>query len=115
MAWLAVGGVASADTIDLQAAACVDSVLSDVIPFLMLRWDGNPARLRGDLMAIEFAPITWYPSLSLAFDASMLGADMSYAVATSIVLAQRERLPLVSFTDPGIRDVTVVRLSQLLD
>jgi hypothetical protein len=110
MAWLAVGGVASVDPIHVQAAACSDAVLADVVPFLMLRWEGNASRLRGDLLALELAPVTWFPSLTLAFDAARFGADFTYATSTSIVLAQRQQLAFLSFTDPGVHDVTVVRL-----
>jgi hypothetical protein len=110
MAWLALGGVASSGPIHLAAGACCDAVLNDVVPFLMLRWEGNDERLRGDLLALELAPVTWYPSLSLAFDATRLPGGLSYATATSVVLAQRQTLPLLSFSDPGVGDVTVVRL-----
>jgi predicted nucleic acid-binding protein len=112
MAWLALGGVASNRPIHLAAGAVCDAVLSEVVPFLMLRWEGNDERLRGDLLALELAPVTWYPSLSLAFDAIKLPGELSYATATSVVLAQRQELPLLTFSDPGVRTVTVVRLSR---
>ncbi len=90
-----------------------ETIVSEAVHFLVLRHEGDRAGLAGDLLALDFAPIITIPVLPLAERAADIvdeALGVGWGLACAAAVAQRDRVPLVSFHAIDIAGITTVRL-----
>ena len=97
LAWLGIGGVASAEHLDVARASVTTSTIDEIAQFLALRYEGNPPAALAQTLALEWAPMTVYPPLPLLAETMRYYGELAnWSLAAAIALAQAQHLPLIT-------------------
>lgn len=94
-----VGGAAP----PLRRLVSADALLGEVVEYLKVRHDSNPAAAVADLIEVQLAVAEWYPTWPvagrLAELATTTGVDLDATLLTPISVAAETGLPLATTSD----------------
>ena len=87
----------------LRRLVSADALLGEVVQYLKVRHDSDPATVAADLTEIQLAVHEWYPSWPvagrLAGLATTTGIDLDATLLTPVAIAAETGLPLATTSD----------------
>lgn len=96
-------GLVAGEPLPLRRIVSADALLGEVIEYLKVRFDGDPAAVSTTLAEIQFAVHEWYPTWPVAGRLAELvtttGIDLDATLLTPVVLAAELGLTLATTSD----------------
>ena len=87
----------------LRRLVSADALLGEVIQYLKVRHDSDPAAVTADLTEIQLAVHEWYPTWPvvgrLAGLTTTIGVDLDATLLTPVAIAAETGLPLATTSD----------------
>lgn len=96
-------GLVAGEPLPLRRLVSADALLGEVIEYLKVRFEADPATVAASLAEVQFAVHEWYPTWPVAGHLAELvmttGIDLDATLLTPVVLAAETGLPLATTSE----------------